>query len=159
MNGTWVEIEFDCLPLRSVSRLDVPLDASPVYEQFVLRVKRAMDKHGTHNAYYLHRGTCVFHLTNDPDHGEISFRFEGTVLTGSKDRQTKSVDITTELRRETCGWLNEPIVQFFAETVQHAILVEFNRYIQAGDLTKTEERISKLAEQNELTDGFVGMYL
>ena len=56
MSGQWVEIEFDCLPLRSVTRLDVPVDASPVYEQFVLRVKEAMAKHGSHNTYYLHRG-------------------------------------------------------------------------------------------------------
>ena len=42
MMGQWVEIEFDCLPLRSINRLDVPVDASPVYEQFVLRVKAAM---------------------------------------------------------------------------------------------------------------------
>ena len=25
----WVEISFDCLPLRSVGRLDIPMDASP----------------------------------------------------------------------------------------------------------------------------------
>ena len=35
----------------------------------------------------------------------------------------------------------------------------FDRYIDAGDLSKTEERMKKLAEQNELGEGFVGMYL
>ncbi|KAA5543780.1 hypothetical protein FYK55_11425 [Roseiconus nitratireducens] len=159
MKGQWVEIEFDCLPLRSVSRLDVPLDASPKYEQFVQRVKAAMTKHGSHNSYYLHRGSCTYHLTNAPDRGEIAFAFEGTALTGSNDRRTRSVDLSVTLRRETCGWLSEPIVQFFAESVQHAILVEFDRYIEAGDLSKTEERMKKLAEQNELSEGFVGMYL
>ena len=111
--GRWVEIQFDCLPLRSVGRLDVPLDASPVYEQFVLRVKKAMQTHGSHNSYYLHRGSCRFHLTNDSEMGEIAFRFEGTVLTGEKDRKTRSMDLTVELDRETCSWLSEPIVQFF----------------------------------------------
>ena len=94
MTGQWVEIEFDCLPLRSVTRLDVPVDASPVYEQFVLRVKEAMEKHGSHNAYYLHHATCVYHLTNDPAHGTVCFEFEGTVLTGEQDRRTKVVDIS-----------------------------------------------------------------
>jgi len=159
VEGQWVEIEFDCLPLRSVSRLDVPLDASPKYEQFVARVKAAMEKHGSHNSYYLHRGTCVFHLTNAKKRGEIAFAFEGTALTGQSDRKTRSVDLSVDLLRETCGWLSEPIVQFFSESVQHAVLVEFDRYIHAGDLTKTEERLERLARQNELTEGFVGMYL
>jgi hypothetical protein len=159
MKGQWVEIEFDCLPLRSVSRLDVPIDASPKYEQFVHRVKAALETHGAHNSYYLHRASCVFHLTNEPKRGEIAFQFEGVALTGPKDRTTRSVDLSVELLRETCGWLSEPIVQFFAESVQHAVLVEFDRYIEAGDLTRTEQRLEKLAEQNELSEGFVGMYL
>ncbi len=159
MKGQWVEIEFDCLPLRSVTRLDAPIDASPKYEQFVERVKAAIGKHGTHNSYFLHRGNCVYHLTNETNRGEIAFEFEGTVLTGEHDRKTRSVNITVDLLRETCGWLSQPIVDFFAESVQHAILVEFDRYIEAGDLTKTEQRIQKLADQDEINQGFVGMYL
>ena len=159
MTGQWVEIEFDCLPLRSVTRLDVPVDASPVYEQFVLRVKAAMAKHGAHNTYYLHRGTCMYHLTNDPSHGAVEFAFEGTVMTGEKDRRTKAVDITVKLRGETCEWLSEPMVGFLAESVQHAILIEFDRYIEAGDLQRTEERIKAVQEQSDSSDGFVGMYL
>ena len=159
MKGQWVEIEFDCLPLRSVSRLDVPLDASSVCEQFVQRVKAAIQKHGSHNTYYLHRCTCVFHLTNAVDRGEIAFSFEGTVLTGEKDRKTRSVDLTVKLLRETCGWLSQPIVDFFAESVHHAVLHEFDRYIEAGDLSKTEARMQKLEAENELGQGFVGMYL
>ena len=159
MMGQWVEVSFDCLPLRSVTRLDVPVDASPVYEQFVLRVKQAMEKHGTHNAYYLHRGSCVYHMTNDPKHGTVVFSFEGAVLTDADDRQTKAVDINVKLDRETCSWLSEPIVGFLAESVQHALLVEFNRYIEAGDLTKTQQRIEALQKQSDECDGFVGMYL
>ncbi len=159
MTGQWVEIEFDCLPLRSVTRMDVPIDASPKYEQFVNRVKAAMEKHGSHNTYYLHQGVCSFRLTNADGRGEIAFSFEGTALTGQQDRKTRTVDLQVELLRETCGWLSQPIVQFFAESVQHAVLVEFDRYIAAGDLSKTEERMKKLAEENETGDGFVGMYL
>ncbi|MEM6471390.1 MAG: hypothetical protein AAF802_17645 [Planctomycetota bacterium] len=159
MSHQWVEIEFECVPLRSVSRLDIPLDASPKYEQFVGRIKAAMEKHGSHNSYYLHRGQCRFHLTNAVDNGYIAFAFEGTALTDSSDEQTRSVDIEVSLVRETCGWLSQPIVDFFAESVQHAVLAEFNRYINAGDLSKTQERLRELERQNELSDGFVGMYL
>ena len=159
MNGKWVEIEFDCLPLRSVTRLDVPVDASPKYEQFVLRVKAAMQLHGTHNSYYLHRGKCTYHLTNDPDVGEVVFAFEGTVLTDSEDVKTKVVEVTVKLEGETCSWLSEPMVGFLSESVQHAVLVEFDRYISAGDLKKTEERIKAIQADSDAQEGFVGMYL
>ena len=159
MEGQWVEIEFDCLPLRSVTRFDAPIDASPRYEAFVQRVKAAMLKHGSHNTYYLHRGTCVFRLTNAENRGEVAFSFEGTAFTGPKDQKTRSVDLSVTLLRETCGWLSQPIVDFFAESVQHAVLVEFDRYIAAGDLTKTQQRIEKLNEQSDAGQGFVGMYL
>jgi hypothetical protein len=159
MMGKWVEIEFDCLPLRSINRLDVPVDASPVYEQFVLRVKAAMQRHGSHNTYYLHRGQCTFHLTNDSGRGSVVFAFEGTVMTDTKDLATRSVDLKVQLDCETCSWLSEPFVNFLAESVQHAVMVEFNRYINAGDLEKTQERIRKINEQSDSSDGFVGMYL
>ncbi len=159
MIGQWVEIEFDCLPLRSINRLDVPVDASPVYEQFVLRVKAAMEKHGSHNTYYLHRGHCTFHLTNDSERGSVAFALEGTVMTDAEDRRTRSVDLNVRLDRETCSWLSEPFVNFLAESVQQAVIVEFDRYIDAGDLEKTRERIRKLNEQSDAANGFVGMYL
>ncbi|EMI20173.1 hypothetical protein RMSM_02903 [Rhodopirellula maiorica SM1] len=159
MFGKWVEIEFDCLPLRTVARIDAPLDASPVYEQFVLRVKDALQRHGAHNTYYLHRGVCRYHLTNDPLVGMLEFSFEGTVMTGEKDVKTKALEISVELKRETCEWLTEPMVTSFAESVQQALMVEFDRYIEAGDLKKTEERIKAIQEQNESDGGFIGMYL
>ncbi len=159
MLGQWVEIEFDCLPLRSVTRLDVPVDASPVYEQFVLRVKEAMGRHGTHNTYYLHRGRCSYHLTNDPQRGTVNFAFEGTVMTDTTDRKTKGLEINVKLDSETCNWLSEPIVGFLSESVQHAVLVEFDRYIEAGDLEKTEQRIKEIQDESDAAGGFVGMYL
>jgi len=157
--GQWVEIEFDCLPLRSITRMDVPVDASPAYEQFVLRIKEAINRHGTHNTYYLHGGKCAYHLTNDPRHGTVNFAFEGTVMTDSSDRSTKAVDINVKLRGETCPWLSEPFVNYLGESVQHALLVEFNRYIEAGDLAKTEARIKAVQAQSDAAEGFVGMYL
>ena len=38
-------------------------------------------------------------------------------------------------------------VGFLAESVQHAVLVEFDRYIEAGDLEKTEQRFGEEEEQ------------
>lgn len=157
MIGNWVNIEFDCLPLRTLGRLDVPVDASPVYEQFVLRVQAAVDRHGQHNAYYLHRGRCVYHLTNHDARGRLEFAFEGTALTDSEDCRTRALDLTVNLREESCSWLNERIVEFFVESVRQAVRVEFDRYIEAGDLARTRERIERL-DRKIVDDGsFLGM--
>ena len=66
MSRQFVEIMFDCLPLRSVGRLDIPIDASPKYRQRCERIKDEMERHGSHNSYFLYNASCVFHLTNDP---------------------------------------------------------------------------------------------
>ncbi len=135
------------------------MDASPVYEQFVARVKAALAKHGTHNSYYLSNASCTFHLTNRPNHGTVRYVFEGVVLTNEDDLKTRAADITVKLDRETCPWLTEPIVDFLAESVRHALLIEFDRYIDAGDLKRTKERIEKLQSETDATGGYVGMYL
>ena len=156
----WVEIKFDCLPLRCVRRLDIPLDASPAYRQRCLRIKSALEKHGSHNAYFLYNAQCTFHLTNSAAQGTIQFRFEGTVLTDSEDRKTKSSDLSVvELEQETCDWLTEPVVQWFAETVPRSVIVEFDRYIEAGDLEKTKQRVQQIEAASDQSGGFVGMYL
>ena len=155
----WVEIEFDCLPLRSVPRLDVPLDASPKYQDFCARLKQAAEKHGTHNAYYLLNARCKYHLTNRPDSGMLEFSFEGVVLTDRDDRHTTSSDLSVRLVSETCPWLTEPVVRWFAEAVQRAVEVEFNRYIEAGDLKLTHQRIEQLQTASDQASGFLGMYL
>ena len=61
----------------------------------------------------------------------VAFRLEGTVLTDSDDRVTLSADLEVELHSETCDWLTEPAVAWFRETVTRAVIVEFNRYIEA----------------------------
>ena len=155
----WVEIQFDCLPLRSVSRWDAPLDASPKLRDFYARLKEAHRKHGTHNTYYLHNARCIYHLTNQPALGMLEFRFEGVVLTDTEDRCTQGSDLTVELVRETCTWLSEPVVRWFQESVQHAVRVEFDHYIEAGDLEKTRQRIAKLQAESDQLEGFLGMYL
>jgi len=125
----------------------------------VLRVKAAIEKHGSHNAYYLSAASCTFHLTNDPKVGTVRYAVEGVVLTNTEDLKTRAADLNVRLDGETCPWLTEPIVDFLAESVRHAMLVEFDRYIEAGDLRRTQERIEKLQAETDHSGGFVGMYL
>jgi hypothetical protein len=155
----WVDITFDCLPLRTVGRLDIPIDASPRYRRRCEHIKDALERHGSHNSYYLYNAKCIYHLVNDDDIGTIEFKFEGTVLTDSSDEKTERSDLHIELIRETCEWLTEPIVKWFEDTVSRAVAVEFDRYIAAGDLAKAKERIEKIQAASDESGGFVGMYL
>lgn len=159
LSGSWVEVEFDCMPLRSVTRVDVPIDASPKLAEKIRRVKAALEKHGALNSYYLHNASCVYHLTNDPAQGMMEYEFEGVVLTDEQDLQARSCDLLVSLKRETCSWLTQSIVQWLAETVQRNVLIEFNRYILAGDLTKTIERLEQVHKASDEAGGYVGMYL
>ncbi|MFP6751762.1 MAG: hypothetical protein VB855_08805 [Pirellulaceae bacterium] len=158
MSG-WVDIKFDCLPLRSVGRLEIPLDASPKYQQRCMKIKAAMEKHGSHNSYYIYNAQVTFRLTNAEEVGMLQYRFEGTVLTDAADEKSLRTDLHVDLLRETCDWLSEPIVQWFKETVSRTVAVEFDRYIAAGDLEKTRRRLEEIESQSDDQDGFMGMYL
>jgi len=155
----WVEITFACLPLRSIARWDIPLDASPPYRAFCERVKSAADTHGTLNTYYLYNGRCTYHLTNRADRGMLEFRFEGTVFTDAEDRRTVRCELDSRLQHETCDWLSEPIVAWFRETVAHSVAVEFDRYIAVGDLEQTRLRIERLQAASDQAGGFLAMDL
>jgi len=155
----YVDITFDCLPLRSVGRFDIPIDASEEEQALCERIKLAAEKHGVHNTYYLHNARCIFHLTNDPQLGAVHLRFEGTVLTDQEDRHTLRCDLEAELAGETCEWLTQPVVDWFVETMHHAVRVEFDRYITAGDLGRTIERMEQLQAESDAQGGFVGMGL
>lgn len=155
----WVDISFDCLPLRTIGRLDVPIDASPKYQALCERIKDAIDKHGTHNTYFLYNAKCIYHLLNHAEAGALDFKFEGVVLTDASDQKTERADLSAKLVRETCEWLTEPIVEWFAETVSHSVIAEFDRYIEAGDLDAAKQRIEKLQAASDEAGGFVGMYL
>ncbi len=157
--GSWVEISFDCLPLRAVAPVDIPEDASPKLSKKLERLKSAVAQHGTLNTYYLHNAACVYHLTNDPAEGMLEYHFEGVILTDADDMHARRCDLHVTLARETCGWLNQAIANWLGESVQKAVLIEFDRYIQAGDLSRTIERVTQLQKDTEASGGFVGMYL
>lgn len=155
----FVDIEFDCLPLRSVGRMDIPIDASPKYRARCEKIKHALETHGSYNSYFLYNAQCTFHLTNQPDYGMVQFSFEGTVLTDETDQKTVRSDLCVELVRETCDWLTAPATNWLSESVSQAVEIEFNRYIAAGDLAQTIQRIEQLKAQSDERGGFVGMYL
>lgn len=157
--GRNVDITFSCLPLRTVSRLDVPLDASPKFREQCERIKSAIERHGTHNTYYLHNARCVYYLTNRDDLGMLEFAFEGTVFTDENDQKTDRCELQISLARETCDWLTEPVVEWFRETVVKAVAVEFDRYIAAGDLQQAVERVERIRAESDKHGGYVGMYL
>ena len=155
----WVEVSFDCLPLRSVGRLDIPMDASPAYRERCERILTAIDSHGSHNSYFLYNALCKFHMTNEEQIGTIAYRFEGALLTNSEDSKSERCDLQCDLAWETCEWLTEPIVAWFAESVPRSVLVEFDRYISAGDLNRTQQRIEEMQQKLDQSGGFLGMYL
>lgn len=155
----WVEIAFDCVPLRTVARTDIPIDASPKLAAKMMRIKAAIEKHGSLNSYYLHNASCSFHFTNDPLHGMVKFSFEGVVMTDTNDLEARSADLQVELASETCSWINQTIVDWLTSTVPQAVRVEFNRYIAAGDLTQAIKRMETIQKASDESGGFVGMYL
>ena len=159
MQDSQVEISFECLPLRSVGRLDIPLDASPAFHERCQRIKDAIEKHGSHNTYYLFDAHCIFRLTNNPACGMLRYGFEGTLMTDQGDLCTKACDLDVRLMQETCDWLNESVVTWFAETVLVAVRVEFDRYIATGDLARSKNRAARVAASCEESSGFLGMYL
>jgi hypothetical protein len=155
----WVDISFRCWPLRSVSRIDPPVDASSEVVALFARLRGAAQKHGFHNTYYLHDGKSVFHLTNDEQIGMLEFHFEGTLLTDTPDMKTLDCDLEVELAGEVCAWLVAPVVDWFAGTVREAVRVEFDRFIAAGDLRKTILRAQQLRAASDARGGFLGMGL
>ncbi len=155
----WVDITFQCLPLRSIACFAPPVDATDEVAATYAKLRSAAQKHGLHNTYYLHGGKCIFHLTNDEQIGVLEFRFAGTILTDAEDMHTLRCDLEAEMTGETCDWLVTPVVDWFAETVREAVKVEFDRFIAAGDLEKTIRRLEALQEASNAQGGFLGAWL
>ncbi|MGA2033524.1 MAG: hypothetical protein ABSG68_14815 [Thermoguttaceae bacterium] len=154
-----VDISFDCIPLRSLSRFDMPVDAPAELVAFFDRLRQAATRHGRHNSYYLHHGQCTFHLANHDQIGMIEFSFEGTILTDATDLKTLGCDLQVALASEVCSWLTTAAVQWLSETVNHAVRIEFDRYIAAGDLQQTIQRMEQISALSDAQGGFLGMGL
>ncbi len=157
--GQFVQISFQCLPLRAVGRLDAPPDAAEEVRELHRRIRWAAEKHGFFNSYYLYDGQCVFHFTNDEQLGTVEFGFEGTVLTDPTDCKTQYCDLSVQLRGQVCPWLTAAATQWLAETVSLAVKVEFDRYIASGDLKKAIERVEQLRAESDARGGYLAMGL
>ena len=155
--NTTIPIDFECLPLRSIGRLDVPLDATEEFAARCERIKQARSTHGTHNSYYLLDGLCTYQLTNNPQVGMLRFAFEGTVLTDAADLHVRQVDLHVSLAAETCEWLTKDASEWFYEAVRHAVSVEFDRFIADGDLDKAKQRLAQIQQASNDSGGFLGM--
>jgi hypothetical protein len=129
-----VDIAFDCLPLRSVGRVDVPLDASPAFRARGEALQRAIETHGTENAYFLYNTRCVFRLANSEVENMLRFTFDGTVFTDRSDCKADRANLTIELAAETCGTIPPDVVAWFRGVVGRAVLIEFDHFIAAGSL-------------------------
>jgi hypothetical protein len=151
-----VDIAFDCLPLRSVGRVDVPLDASPAFRERCERLQQAIAKYGAANTYYLYNTRCVYRLANSVIDNMLRFTFEGVVVTDRSDGKAESAELAVKLTSETCGPMSPEVLAWFSRVVERAVLIEFNHFIAAGQLAERVEDLGQVDSIADVTD-FTGM--
>jgi hypothetical protein len=151
-----VDIAFDCLPLRSVARVDVPIDASPAFRARCQRLKQAIEAHGGENAYFLFNTRCTYRLANSDIDNMLRFSFDGTLLTDRSDGKSDRADLNVILVAETCGGVPAAALDWLRGVIERAVLIEFDRFIDAGRLA---ERVHQLGTVDSIADvaGFAGM--
>lgn len=135
----------------------MPLDASPAFRARCEHLKQAIDRHGTENAYYLYNAHCVYRLANSEVDGMLRFSFAGTVLTDHSDCRADRADLAIELSGDTCGVTMAPeALAWFRQVIERAVLIEFDRFISAGQLA---DRVTQLGRVRSLADlpDFAGM--
>jgi hypothetical protein len=147
-----VDIAFDCLPLRSVGRVDVPLDASPAFRARCEKLQQAIDAHGVENAYFLYNTCCVYRLANSDFENMLRFSFDGTVRTDRSDCKAMRADLAIELTAETCGTVPADVLAWFQGIVRRAVLIEFDRFIAAGRLAERVGHLGKIESIASLSD-------
>ncbi len=138
-----VEIAFDCLPLRSVGRLDAPLDASPRDRQHVERIQAALQQHDVERAYYLYNAHCTFHLANSDIEGMVRFELDGVLSTDSGDARAQTADLRLRLVAQTCGEVPREVEAWLGKAVHRAVCIEFDRYIAAGERDRCVEQLEE----------------
>jgi hypothetical protein len=126
-----IEIAFDCLPLRSVSRFDAPLDASEAYRHRIEQLKAAAETLGPERSYFLYNTRCVFRFANSEVEGICRFEFEGAVKTDAGDRKCDRTLLDVRLISETCGGIPAEVEAWLAERVRQDVAIEFDRFIAA----------------------------
>jgi hypothetical protein len=151
-----VDIVFDCLPLRSVARVDVPLDASPAFRARSEHLRQAIERHTGENAYFLYNTRCTYRLANSDIDNMLQFSFDGTLLTDRSDGKADRAELDVVLTAETCSGVPLAAMEWFRGIIQRAVLIEFDRFIADGQLA---ERFSELGAVDSINDvaGFAGM--
>jgi len=151
-----VDIAFDCLPLRSIGRVEAPIDASPAYRERCERLQRAIETHGAANTYFLYNTRCVYRLANSDIDNMLRFSFDGIVITDRSDGKAESAELSVKLTSETCGPMPREVLAWFSRVVERAVLIEFNHFIAAGRLA---ERVNDLGQVDSIADvtDFTGM--
>jgi hypothetical protein len=142
-----IEIAFDCLPLRSLGRVDVPLDASDAFRSRAERIKGALADFGAERTYYLYNAHCVYRFANSEIDGACRFEFEGVVRTDAGDRKCQYAQLDVRLASETCGGVPAEVVAWLADQVRRGVAVEFDRFIAAGQLERAA-RVSDMSLAN-----------
>ena len=148
--GNAVDISFSCLPLRSVGRLDVPMDASGTYRVRYERLREALQSHGAERAYYLYDAHCTFHLANSEVEGTVRFDFEGIVVTDASDALTDHTKLDIRLASETCGGVPTEVEAWLCARVEKAVAMEFDRFIAAGQLAGRTDELGQLERLSDL---------
>jgi hypothetical protein len=151
-----VDIAFDCLPLRSIARVDIPIDASPEHRARSERLRQAFDAYAGENAYFLYNTCCTYRLANSDIDNMLRFSFDGTVLTDRSDGKADRADLNVVLTAETCGGIPPAALDWLRAIVERAVLIEFDRFIEDGHLAT---RVKQLGSVDSITDvaGFAGM--
>jgi hypothetical protein len=151
-----VDLAFDCLPLRSVARVDVPLDASPAFRARCEPLQQASEAHSGENAYFLYNTRCTYRLANSDIENMLRFSFDGTLLTDRSDCKADRADLNVVLTAETCGGVPPAAFDWLRRIVMQAVLIEFDRFIADGQLA---DRLKQLGSVDSITDveGFAGM--
>ncbi|MCC7476351.1 MAG: hypothetical protein IT425_13230 [Pirellulales bacterium] len=151
-----VDIAFDCLPLRLVGRVDVPLDASPTLRTRSERLRAALVQFEIERAYYLYNTRCTFRLANSEIDNMLRFSFEGVVLTDRSDCKANQAELSIELVAETCGGVPATVYEWLQGTIRRAVLIEFDRFIAAGQLANRVAELGTVENATSLS-GFGGL--
>jgi hypothetical protein len=152
----FVDIAFDCLPLRSIGRVDIPIDASAAYRARCERLLQAIDKYGNANTYFLYNTRCVYRLANSDIDNMLRFTFDGIVVTDRSDGRADRAELAVKLTSETCDPMPPEVLAWFQRVVERAVIIEFNHFISAGALAARVENLGQVASIQDVAD-FSGM--
>ncbi len=152
----WVEITFDCLPLRSVGRMDIPLDASSAFRERSERLQQALKTYSGQNAYFLYNTGCTYHLANSDIDGMVRFSFDGTLLTDRSDCKAERADLNVVLTAETCDGVPPAVLDWLRGVVNRAVIIEFDRFINDGQLAARVKELGSIDSIHDVAD-FAGM--